>query len=491
MAVKKICGIETEYGITAKGALADNPILSSSLLVQAYQQVTKAAAKWDFEAESPGRDARGATPRDARPPAVETGLTNLVLTNGARLYVDHAHPEYSSPECGDAFAATRYDVAGERILRAAMKALPAEHQGILVYKNNSDGKGNSYGCHENYLMDRSLPFDDLVRGVLPFFVARQLFGGAGKVGSELPTAPADFQISQRADFMEEAVGLETTMRRPIVNTRDEPHADFDRFRRLHVICGDANLSAYATALKLGATSLVLCVIEEGLLDADLLTLAKPVQAFRDVSRDTSLRMPLDRESGGAITALEILGEYLAAATKYTENEGFDAVGGETVGRRVLEMWTETLHDLEIDPLRCRNRLDWVAKKNLIDGYRDRHHLQPGDLKLKALDLQYHDIRPEKSLASRCGLVSLITEEEAESACAIPPEDTRAYFRGECLRRWPEAVTAANWESLVFDVDSGPLRRVPMKDPERGTKAVLEPLLDSCQTPEELLKALRG
>ena len=280
MAIQKICGIETEYGIIVRGVAESNPIAASSVLINAYlhslgtdsQRGPAPKVGWDFEDESPGRDARGDAPEDSLAPEVETHLVNAVLTNGARYYVDHAHPELSTPECADARSVVVWDRAAEVILARSMAAA-REHlppgQEIVVHKNNSDGKGNSYGCHENYLMDRATPFTQIVRQVTPHFVSRQIFTGSGKVGRELPGAEqVDYQLTQRADFFEEEVGLETTLKRPIVNTRDEPHADAQRYRRLHVIVGDANLSEVATLLKVGTTVFVLAMIEDDVLPDD-------------------------------------------------------------------------------------------------------------------------------------------------------------------------------------------------------------------------------
>src|SRR5205807_2807344 len=252
MAIPKVCGIETEYGIVLRGAAESNPIMASSLLINAYVNQLQRKVGWDFEDESPGRDARGFAREGAMAPEVETHLVNAVLTNGARYYVDHAHPEFSTPECSNAMELLRYDKAGERILTRSMEAagrLLPNGEEIVVYKNNSDHKGNSYGCHENYLMNRAVPFARIVQHVVPHFVSRQIYTGAGKVGTESSaggSADVAFQLSQRADFFEEEVGLETTLKRPIVNTRDEPHADAQKYRRLHVIVGDANLAEVAT-----------------------------------------------------------------------------------------------------------------------------------------------------------------------------------------------------------------------------------------------------
>ncbi|MFC0081751.1 depupylase/deamidase Dop [Aciditerrimonas ferrireducens] len=494
MAVPKVCGIETEFGIQHLGG-DGNPVASSSLLVNAYVGGL-ARAGWDFEDEQPGNDARGFAREGALPPEVETHLVNAVLTNGARYYVDHAHPEYSTPECPDALELVRYDRAGEEILRRSMRAaaqvLPPG-QRIVVYKNNSDGKGNSYGCHENYLMDRAVPFSRIARQVMAHFVTRQVFCGAGKVGTETPQAGADvpYQLSQRAEFFEEEVGLETTLKRPIVNTRDEPHADPQRYRRLHVIVGDANLCEVATFLKVGTTAFVLAMIEDEALGSPELVPANPVQAIRQVAADPSLRATIDLTDGRRISALGVQWELLERAVKYAEDQGLGAVGGEAVGRDVLRRWEEVLHGLETDPAEVAGQVDWCAKLQLIEAYRDRHGLDWDDQRLAALDLQYHDLRPERSLFQRLPTEHLVSEEAVLEAVGSPPRGTRAYFRGQCLARWASAITSANWDSLVFDLGTDPLRRVPMMDPLRGTAEHVGALLDACATPAQLVARLSG
>jgi proteasome accessory factor A len=493
MAIRKVCGVETEYGIVLRGAGESNPIAASSVLINAYVSSLARKVNWDFEDESPGTDARGFSVEGASPPEIETHLVNAVLTNGARYYVDHAHPEISTPECLDAREIVVWDRAAERILIASMAAaklaLPPGQE-ILVYKNNSDGKGNSYGCHENYLMDRAVPFARVVHGIIPFFVTRQIVAGAGKVGCEAvgtSSREVPFQISQRADFFEEEVGLETTLKRPIVNTRDEPHCDAQKYRRLHVIIGDANLSEVATFLKIGTTAIVLAMIEDDALGRDM-TLASPVQALRQVSYDLSLTRRLDLADGSRLTALELQWHYLDLAKKYAESRGLEAVG-EEVGAEILRRWEDVLSGLESDPMSMAGQLDWVAKWQLLEAYKDRHDLAWDDAKLKAMDLQYHDIRPERSLAARVGLETLVDEDEVVSAMTNPPRTTRAWFRGTCLQRWGSSVVAANWDSLVFDVGGDPLRRVPMMEPLRGTAALLEELVDSCTSPAELIERL--
>jgi Pup amidohydrolase len=449
---------------------------------------------WDFEDESPGNDARGFMHGDGSlAPEIETHLVNAVLTNGARYYVDHAHPELSTPECGDARAVVRYDRAAELILRRSMDAaremLPPGQE-IVVYKNNSDGKGNSYGCHENYLMDRTIPFGRIVTHITPHFLTRQIFAGAGKVGSEAPGVGIDevpFQLSQRADFFEEEVGLETTLKRPIVNTRDEPHADAQKYRRLHVIIGDANLSQLATFLKVGTTAIVLAMIEDDALGREI-RFAAPVASLRHISYDRGLRRSHELIDGTRVTALEVQWHLLEAAQAYAADHGLDCVG-EAVGKEVLVRWEEVLTDLEGDPMRLADRLDWPAKLSLMERYRERDGLEWGDHRLAALDLQYHDLRAERSLSERLGLETLVDDVDATTAIVDPPDDTRAFFRGRCLQRWPESIVAANWDSIVFDVGEDPLRRVPMMEPSRGTRAHVGSLLESCSTPAELLEQL--
>jgi Pup amidohydrolase len=502
VAIPKICGIETEFGIVLKGAAEPNPIAASSMLINAYvneflrqgpQAGPAPKVGWDFEDESPGNDARGIDPMGAYAPEIETHLVNCVLTNGARYYVDHAHPELSTPECSNARSVVVFDKSAERILqrsmRAARRVLP-EGQEIVVYKNNSDRKGNSYGCHENYLMDRTVPFGRIVTHATAHFITRQIFTGAGKVGSEASGLSADevpFQITQRADFFEEEVGLETTLKRPIINTRDEPHCDAQKYRRLHVIIGDANLAEVSTFLKVGTTSIVLAMVEDDFLPRDFIFQA-PVWATRQVSYDLTLRQPLELVEGGSITALEVQWELFDRARKYAESFGLACVG-EDVGAEVLARWEAVLSALETDPMQLANQLDWVAKYRLINGYRERHDLAWDDARLAAMDLQYHDLRPEKSLFDRCGLERLADDADIESGTSEPPPDTRAYFRGKCLQRWPDDIVAANWDSLVFDIGDDPLRRVPMMEPGRGTKAHVGALLDSVETARDLLAHL--
>lgn len=490
MALPKVCGIETEYGIIVRGADA-SPVVASTLLINSYIGRSQSLIGWDFGDEHPGNDARGFA-HDGYDPEIDIHLVNTVLTNGARYYVDHAHPEVSTPECVDAQEVVVYDRAAEEIVRQSMQianeALPSGAE-LIIYKNNSDGKGNSYGCHENYLVDRRTSFARLAAEITTHFVTRQIFCGAGKVGGE--AAHYDdaiaFQISQRADFFEEQIGLETTIKRPIVNTRDEPHCDPVKYRRLHVIVGDANMSETATFLKVGTTALVLSMIEDDVL-SHVGYLANPVSAIRQVSHDTSLSATVLLSNGLRATALEVQWTLLEAAQKYAMSHGLETVG-ETVGARVLREWEDVLTGLESDVDSVADVVDWVAKRRIVDGYAERHSLRPGDARLKAIDFQYHDLRPKKSLALRAGLRLIVDPSDAIRAMTQPPDSTRAYFRGNCLKRWPQSVVAANWDSVVFDTKDEALTRIPMMEPLRGTRQLTEGLFTRSKTPSDLISLL--
>jgi proteasome accessory factor A len=491
MAIPKICGIETEYGISIRGSTEFNPILTSSLLINAYAKPAFKRVKWDYEEESPLRDARGfeKTPVDQ---VVEddSGLVNIILPNGSRYYVDHAHPEYSSPECSNARDLVVWDKAGERTLEDSIEAahnLVPDGERVFIYKNNSDGKGNSYGCHENYLVDRQTPFPSLVKHLTPFFVSRQVFTGAGKVGAENGAEDVDYQISQRADFFEVEVGLETTFKRPIINTRDEPHADPERYRRLHVIVGDANMSEISTYLKVGTTSLLLRMIEDDFITDDF-SLAEPVRAIRAVSHDPTCRETFELQDERKLSAIELQWEYLKLAKKYAQDNETSPIDWD-----VLERWEGVLEALERDPMSLKDQLDWVAKLSLMQGYIERDGITWDNAKLKMIDLQYHDVRRVKSLywklVTSGKMQRVVDDDEIAWAVDHPPEDTRAYFRGECLRRFSDYIVAASWDALIFDVGDEPLRKVPTMEPMRGTKERVQPLFDASPDASTLLKNL--
>jgi Pup amidohydrolase len=493
VASPKFVGVETEYGIAVLGPTAVNPVLASSLVVGAYRSGRDSDVRWDHTDEHPLRDARGYEAPSPQEPVVddELGLANTVLTNGARFYVDHAHPEYATPECSNARDLIVWDKAGERILEdAATRAVRTLPDGsrVLVHKNNTDGKGAAYGTHENYLVPRSVPFGRLTRQLLPFFVSRLVFVGAGRIGSELDPE-VHYQLSQRADFFEVEVGLETTLKRPLMNTRDEPHADPDRYRRLHVINGDANLCEVATFLKVGTMLVLLDLIEDDALPP-VPVLAEPVQAFHAVSHDLACDRPLTLEDGTTATALEIQWWYLDACQRYVKERAVQPPPGTD---EILDRWEAVLATAESDPRALAGRVDWATKLDLLDSYRQRHQLDWEHDRLKMVDLQYHDVRRDKGLyhrlAARGRVERLVAESEIQAAIEAPPTDTRAWFRGECLRRFPGQVVAAGWDALVFDVGREALQRVPMMEPGRGTRDAIGALLDSASSAAELLDAL--
>src|ERR1700712_3097920 len=361
MTARRIMGTEVEYGISVPGEPGVNPVISSTQIVLAYAASVAAPRarrpRWDYEVESPLRDARGYDLSSlfggAEPDIDDIGAANVILTNGARLYVDHAHPEFSGPEVTNPRDAVIGDKAGERIMEeAALRARTVPDQPpFQLYKNNVDGKGASYGTHENYLMSRSTPFTMVI-------------AGSGRVGLGPAGEQPGFQLSQRADYIEVEVGLETTLKRGIINTRDEPHADADKYRRLHVIIGDANLAEYSTYLKVGTTALVLDLIEAGQRFDDL-RLAEPVRSVHAISRDPGLQAKVELADGRRVTGLDLPWAYherAAAHLATTQGEQVDDVSAE-----VMQIWGEILDALTRDPMECADRLDWPAKLRLLEG----------------------------------------------------------------------------------------------------------------------------
>jgi proteasome accessory factor A len=493
MAIPKVMGTEIEFGIAVQNDRDFDPISSCVLLVNAYREDRLADILWDYDQENPLADARGFQVDGEKytPNQQENIARNKTLENGARYYVDHAHPEYSCPEVTNPRELVIHEKAGERVVeisrRAATQLLPAGTQ-LLVHKNNSDHKGNSYGSHENYLMDRRTSFKQIVEHLMPFFVTRQIYAGAGKVGSENRAHPCDYQLSQRADFFEVEVALDTMVKRPIINTRDEPHADREKYRRLHVIVGDSNMSEYAIWLRQGVTAIVLAMIEDGAIDRDL-ALRDPVRAIKEVSHDPSLRRTLELSAGKRLSAIQIQREYHALARKYQEDHELPVWAPE-----VLDHWGATLDALERDPLSLADRIDWIAKQAMIGAFLARKSLDWESPQAKLLDLQYHDVRPEKGLAyllERQGkLRRLVSDEEIVRAITEPPEDTRAYFRGQCLKRYGDAVFGVNWDSISFGIGDEPIKRVMMAEPLKGSRAHVQELLDRSPTAADLVRNLR-
>ena len=502
MTVRRIMGLETEFGISVPGDPMANPMFLSGQVVSVYAAahgIRSNQSSWDYTFEDPLRDARGwqldrQNADDSQLTDVEDPtLANVVLPNGARYYVDHAHPEYSSPEVTLPRDVITWDRAGDAIALESVRLL-ADRPGqapVNLYKNNADGKGQSYGTHENYLMPRRTPFPSIVKHLIPFFVTRQVVCGAGRVGLGVDSRGAGFQISQRADFFETEVGLETTLKRPIINTRDEPHAIADRYRRLHVIIGDANHLDVATLLKVGTTSLVLGMIEDGHLGGDW-SIRHPVAALQRISHDPDVTTTVELVDGRAVTALDLQWMYLEAARSWLDVRGDDPAAEATA--EVMSWWESVLTRLGAEVASCSGLLDWVTKLGLLEGYRARDDLAWDDHRLAAIDLQWADVRPEKGLVHRLRdrgrTHDLVTPELVRSAQGTPPEDTRAWFRGTCVRRFAPHVFSASWDSVVFDVPGhASLQRVPILEPERGTRAHVGELVEQSPDVEHLLRGL--
>src|SRR5213592_822268 len=455
--MERVFGLETEYGITLDGAESVDVVAESIALVRSYTE-HGALMKWDYGHEDPHRDARGFRAKELRQDADESAYyeidknrpltfqeikSDLVLSNGARFYNDHAHPEYSTPECTTLREIVAQEKAGERILAECARRRNAhltDGERVRLYKNNTDFLGHSYGCHDNYLMRRDIPWDRIVAGVLPFLITRQIFAGAGKMGIEAESAasqPGIYQISQRADFFSVIVSIDTMNRRPLVNTRDEPHADTNRYRRFHVILGDSNMSEWATAMKLGTTALVLDLIERG--KAPQLEIAQPIDAAKSISRDQTYDWIIELKDGRKISAIDVQRLYLRAASRLgPPSKGQDVAASEEERAWILREWENVLNDLERDAMSARDRVDWAAKKFLLDALQEEAKLSWSDPWLQSIDLEYHNLDLDRGLyyeVLRKGLMRRVTtEDEIKSAIFNPPETTRAFFRGRAVAR---------------------------------------------------------
>jgi proteasome accessory factor A len=407
--------------------------------------------------------------------------SNVFLENGARLYLDvGSHPEYATPECDSIYDLVVHDKAGERILEqlltfAEQRLREEGIRGVIyLFKNNTDSAGNSYGCHENYLTSRRDDFGHYAEVLIPFFVSRQIYAGAGKV---LNTARgATYCISQRAEHIWEGVSSATTRSRPIINTRDEPHADAERFRRLHVIVGDSNMSEYATFIKMGTTSILLRMLEDpGVVLRDM-TLDNPIRAIREISHDTTCRRKVRLENGRELSALDIQREYLGRALRYSESRGLSPLE-----EQALKMWEHCLTKIEVDPLLLDRECDWVIKHKLIEAYRDRHQLPLSHPKVALLDLQYHDVNRERGLYYRMqerGLVErIVTDAQIETAVTTPPQTTRARLRGEFIRKAKERKRDYTVDWVHLKLNDQAQRTVLCKDPFRSHDERVERLIE--------------
>lgn len=457
--MNRLCGIETEYGIVVEGLGANDWISESIAVVRSHKGPT--ASGWNYRGEDPRRDMRGFTvqhlstnPDDAQFDAPgapvmsrEEERSDRVLANGARFYNDHGHPEYATPECRSLRDLVAHDKAGERIVfAAAQRRAESTGRAVTIYKNNTDFHGASYGTHEGYLMRREVPTDTLIQALLPFFASRQIYAGAGKCGVENDNSGATnlFQLSQRADYFSVEASVDTLHNRPLVNTRDEPHATPRHYRRLHVICGDANMSEYATALKAGTTALVLSLLETGLTPP--VKLLDPIRATKQISRDLTLKRAVERQGGPPLTAIEIQRLYLQEAEHRLRGQDEDTDW-------TLTEWAAVLDALESDPLSLADRLDWAAKFRLLDAFRQEENLQWHDPYLQSLDLAYHDVDPEQGLyygLEQAGdMRRLVTDARIQAAMGCPPDDTRAFLRGRFVERFGSSVRSIGWNGVAF------------------------------------------
>lgn len=454
----RLFGIETEYGITVEDKGASDLVSESRALVNSYADGPY-AGPWLYRNEDARNDMRGFhaerlnyDPEDAAfddpaapPLPAEQERADHVLANGARLYNDHGHPEYATPECTNIFDLVAHDKAGEKVVLSCARRRE-EHLGkrVGIYKNNTDFHGSSYGCHESYLTTRQRPFSELLFGLLPFFTTRIIYAGAGKLGIEPRGSKDVYQLSQRADFFTVEASVDTLHRRPIVNTRDEVHADPRKWRRLHVICGDANMSEYATALKVGTTSLAVKLLETNWSPS--VRLKDPVSAIKIISRDQSYNWIVDTSDGKTISAVDIQRLYLDSACELFS--GVDADSDWT-----LKEWRRTLDQLERDPRELTDRLDWVAKKDLLTEFVQSEGLRWNDEQLQSIDLAYSDIDPDNGLyyaLEQAGAMERVSNDDAINlAVGQAPAESRAAIRGELVRRFSNSIGGLSWGGVVL------------------------------------------
>ncbi len=488
MTFQSVYGFETEYGITVEDAEASALISASREVVKAYSSLNKpVATRWNYRSEDPRNDQRGfhvqhlsVDPVDAqfdrpgeRAHSPQDDRCDHLLANGARFYNDHGHPEYSTPECSDLRSLVAHDKAGERVvLQCAQIYGEKIGKSVEIWKNNTDFHGASYGSHESYLVRRDVDWGAFVTGLAPFLATRILFCGAGKVGSEERGNDCRYQLSQRADFFSTLQSVDTLHNRPLVNTRDEPHGDARRFRRLHIIAGDANMSEWAIAMRAGTTNLVAALIESGWkLDFEL---RDPVKAIKTVSRDESYKWLLDT-SRGTMSAIAVQRAYWEAA-KVLELPGSDWV---------LREWADALETLERDPMELFDRCDWVAKKLLLDQFAESEDLDwtRDRLSLQSLDLAYCNVDPEaglyQALVEDGAMQTLVTDEEIEAARDKAPQETRAGLRGALIKKFAPQIRQLSWGAL--ETKEG----TRLSLPETGDFATMLSQIESANSLEEL------
>ena len=407
--------------------------------------------------------------------------SNVFLENGARLYLDvGSHPEYATPECDSLSDLIAHDKAGERILEGLVESAEERltEEGIrgdvYLFKNNTDSAGNSYGCHENYLVGRQDDFQRIIDTLIPFFVSRQIFAGAGKL---LHTAQGTvYSIAQRAEHIWEGSSSATTRSRPIINTRDEPHSDAERYRRLHVIAGDSNMSEYATYAKVGTTAALLQMLEDDVVFRDM-TLENPIRAIREIARDQTCRRPVKFANGRELSALDMQWEYLDRTLRYARTRGFPPEVDRAIG-----MWEHLLTGLEKDPMTLSREVDWVAKLQLLDQYSARHDLPLSSPRMSLLDLAYHDVNRQRGLyyiLERRGLMDrVVTDGQIEAAMTAPPATTRARLRGEFIKaaKLKKRDFTVDWVHLKLNDQAQ--RTIVCKDPFRAVDERVEKLIAS-------------
>ena len=504
--MQRLIGIETEYGITVEGEEHVDAVHQSVELIKSYRE-EDFRPMWDYSGEDPFRDERGFRAQTLQEHPDEEQhqeedrqrnlsfveiKSDLILLNGARLYNDHAHPEYSTPECQNLFHLVAHDKAGERILRqCALRRSEKLGKPVLLYKNNTDFHGHSYGCHDNYLMRRDIPFDYLKNSIMPFFVTRQIFAGAGKVGVETESGLSRagfYQLAQRSDFFHVETSVDTMHNRPIVNTRDEPHADPAKYRRLHGIVGDANMSEYTTALKVGTTALVIELIEQKRIP-DRFVIADPIGTIKEISRDQTYAWRFRLANGQRISAIDLQREYLALAQKHASRADSDTDW-------VLKEWEFVLDALETDVTRLKGHLDWVAKKWMLETFMDEEGLTWDDPWLQSLDLEYHNIDPDVGLyyaLEAQGLMKrVVTDQQIDYAIHNPPMDTRAYFRGKVLGKFRPQIRSVQWDNITFGVDGQRPVSINMNQlADASIAKAYNHILDQSETVEALINQLRA
>jgi proteasome accessory factor PafA2 len=491
-------GTETEIGI-AREKEENLDVVAESMAVVRSATKSGVLMRWDYDCEDPHADMRGFHVQELRQDTdeatyfaqdAERELTfveiksDLVLGNGARYYNDHAHPEYCTPECSTVEELVAHDRAGERILmRCAQKLSEERDCAVCLYKNNTDFRGHSYGCHENYLLPRSLPWEKLARGIQAFLVTRQIIAGAGKFAIEEEdkfVAPG-FQISQRSDFFSELQSVDTMQRRPIVNTRDEPHANPNLFRRFHVILGDANMSPFSTRLKIGSTALVLEALARD-PKRSYSVLADPLQALVSISRDGKFHWEVTLQDKQTSSALDLQREYLRAVKDLCDLS-------EKPKAAIVADWEKVLQDLATDPMRCRDRLDWAAKLALIREFQASQNVGANDPWLQSLDLEYHRLDREKGLyyaLEQSGAILGVPDDAAvRRAISEPPRTTRAYVRGRCIQKFSASVVAAQWDHITLQGTRGPLKISLLDVFTQAEVTAYAKVVDAAKCPDDL------